>query len=83
MVQILKYETYYKVYNNGGKVVTYETWDENILKNTINLLINLGIKYEVIDRTGKLPNINWNTESGIPNIHTHDKTLRESYMEGE
>jgi len=53
VVQILKYETYYKVYNNGGKVVTYETWDGNIFKNTIQLLINLGIQYEVIDRTSK------------------------------
>lgn len=51
MVQILKYETYYKVYNNGGKVVTYDTWDENVLNSTINLLINLGVPYEVIDRT--------------------------------
>ena len=83
MVQILKYETYYKVYNNGGRVVTYETWDENILQSTIQLLINLNIEYEVIDRTSSKKSVNWDTESGIPTVQTHGKTLRESYLEGD
>ena len=51
MLTILKYETFFKIINQRGETVTYETWDECVYESTIKLLIMLGINYEVIDRS--------------------------------
>lgn len=60
MVQILKCDDCCKIYNNGGRVVTYETNDKTILDNTIMLLANLGIQFEIIDRRCIKEDINEN-----------------------
>lgn len=48
-----------------------------------NLIKNMNFSEVEVKRQKQIKSIDYDTESGIPNIYTHDKTLRESYMEGE
>lgn len=55
----------------------------NEVEGTIREMNFSEIEIRRTEKKTKDDSVNWDTESGIPTIHTHDKTLRESYIEGE
>lgn len=48
-----------------------------------DVIKNMDFSEVEVKRQKQVKSIDFDTESGIPNIYTNDKTLRESYMEGE